>query len=52
MFSCIPNMPDIVVLGKELILEVGYSFDSYIEQTFADKLLKYQPLVCQLSWAA
>jgi hypothetical protein len=45
-------MPDIVVVGEELILEVGCSFDSYMEQTFADRLLKYQPLVCQRSWAA
>ncbi|XP_038846178.1 rho GTPase-activating protein 44-like [Salvelinus namaycush] len=43
---------DVVVLGagqgEVIILEVGCSFDGYMEQAFADKLLKYQPLVARL----
>ena len=41
-------MADIIVEGgrqrEVLILEVSCSFHSYMEQAFADKLLKYQPL--------
>jgi hypothetical protein len=47
-FSCVPNTPDIVAVGEGqrevLILEVGCSFDCYMEQAFAERLLKYQPL--------
>lgn len=32
-----------------LISEVGCSFDSYMEQAFAHKLLKYQPFVSHLN---
>lgn len=32
-----------------LISEVGCSFDSYMEQAFAHKLLKYQPCVSHLN---
>ena len=28
-----------------LILEVGCSYDCYMESTFSDKMLKYQPLI-------
>ena len=45
VFTFIPNMPDIIVVGggrrEVLILEVGCSFDSYMEQAFTDKFLKY-----------
>jgi hypothetical protein len=44
----VPNTPDIVVVwggqGEVLILEVCCSLDAYIEQAFAENLLKYQPL--------
>lgn len=48
MFSCILNKSDIVVGGCQrevLLVEVGFSFDCYMEYDFADKVLKWHPLI-------
>ena len=53
VISCGPNTPDIVVVGEAFILEVGCSVGGYMEQTFAEKLFKYQPLMAcwdSLGW--
>ena len=46
-----PSTPDVVVRGGQgevLILEMGCSFDGYVEQVFTNKLRKYQPLMACL----
>lgn len=51
MFSCILNKSDIVVGGCQrevLLVEVGFSFDCYMEYDFADKVLKWHPLISRL----
>ena len=49
IFANIPNTPDVVFVDtshKEvLILEVGCTFDLYMDLAFRDKYLKYQPLL-------
>ncbi len=45
----IPNTPDIVIVNEALntvfVIEVGCSFDLYLDTCYLSKLLKYQPLV-------
>ncbi len=48
-FKNIPNTPDIVIVIKALdtvfVIEVGCTFDLYLETCYLSKLLKYQPLI-------
>ncbi len=48
-FKNIPNTPDIVIVNDTLntvfVIEVGCSFDLYLDTCYLSKLLKYQPLV-------
>ncbi len=48
-FKNIPNTPDIVIVNKALntvfVIEVGGSFDLYLDTCYLSKLLKYQPLL-------
>ncbi len=48
-FKNIPNTPDIVIVNETLntvfVIEVGCSFDLYLDTCYLSKLLKYQPLV-------
>ena len=43
-----PNTPDVVMINETtrtvIILEIGCSFDSYMDICFSSKILKYQPL--------
>ena len=45
----IPNTPDIVFINETdksvIIIEVGCSFDLYMDICFTTKIMKYQPLV-------
>ena len=49
ILSNIPNTPDIVLINETsksvTILEIGCSFDLYMDICFTSKLVKYQPLV-------
>ena len=49
ILSNIPNTPDIVLIQETIksvtILEIGCSFDLYMDICFTSKLVKYQPLV-------
>ncbi len=48
-FKNIPNSPDTVIVNTALktvfVIEVGCSFDLYLDTCYLSKLLKYQPLV-------
>jgi hypothetical protein len=44
VFFCVPNTPDIVVVGGR----GRCSFYGFMDQAFVEKLLKYQPLVACL----
>lgn len=45
--------PDITIIDEDNrtvdIVEVGCCFDSYLEETFCEKLMKYQPLVQEIT---
>ena len=48
VFKNIPDNPDIIFLAKdrreELLMEVGWVFDLYMDIAFYDKITKYQPI--------
>ncbi len=45
--------PDITIIDEDNrtveIVEIGCCFDSYLEETYYDKLMKYQPLVQEIT---